>query len=77
MADSIDMILPVLCEMRAENASRFDDLAARLEKLEAAQVSLRHALSADSLFSRLVTGDFHERIETLERWGQEQEAGAS
>ena len=59
MADSIDMILPMLREMRTENADRFEELAARqadviagIDKLEAAQVSFRHAFGADSLLGK-------------------------
>jgi hypothetical protein len=37
-----------------------------LGAVEAAQSSYRHALAADTLLSKLVTGEFEERIETLE-----------
>ena len=78
MADPIDMILPMLREMRAESAAQHDQTRAevrekfaivdrRLDKLEATLTGYRHALSADSLLSKLVTGEFEERIETLER----------
>ncbi|WP_375460618.1 hypothetical protein [uncultured Enterovirga sp.] len=77
MQEPVDIILPLLRDMRAENASRHAEVVARLEKLEASQVSFKHALSADSLLSKLVTGDFHERIEAVERWVQEQEERAS
>ena len=68
------MIVPLLREMRAEiNAqfdhvdTRFDVVERRLKALEAAQTSYRQALTADSLLSKLVTGEFEERIEALER----------
>lgn len=74
MADPADMIIPLLREMREENkalhgatASRLDVIERRLGKLEEAQISYRQALSADSLLSKLVTGEFEERIEVLER----------
>jgi hypothetical protein len=60
------MIMPMLREMRAEIAARFDGVDARLEALERAQASFKQALSADTLMSRLLTGEF-ERIESLER----------
>jgi hypothetical protein len=73
MADPIDMILPLLREMRAENAARheqslekFAAIEQRLDKIEAAQLSFRQALTADSLLSKLVTGEFEQRIEALE-----------
>ena len=72
------MILPMLRDMRAENARQFEELktigaqrhsqvVARLDKLEAAQASFKQALGADSLLTRLITGEFEERIEKLER----------
>jgi hypothetical protein len=74
MTDAIDMILPMLREMRAENAARheqslekFTSIEQRLDKLEAAQLSFRQALGADSLLSKLVTGEFEERIGLPER----------
>ena len=73
MAEPIDMVLPMLREMRAENEARhgevlarFDRVEQRLQKLEDAQVSFKQALTADSLLSKLVTGEFEERIEALE-----------
>ena len=74
MADSVDMILPMLREMRAENVELHEQtrvmiaaLDKRLGAVEGAQVSYRQALSADTLMSRLLTGEFEERIEQLEK----------
>lgn len=74
MAIPEDMIVPMLREMRAESAQRhsetigrFDSVERRLAKLEATQTSFKQALTADSLLSKLVTGEFEERIEALER----------
>jgi hypothetical protein len=70
MAEPEDMILPMLREMRAEMSAgftrvdaRFDTVDRRLIALEAAQASFKQALGADSLLSRLVTGEFEGRIE--------------
>ena len=56
MAEPIDMIVPMLRDMRAENEARhgevlarFDRVEQRLQKLEDAQVSFKQALTADSL----------------------------
>jgi hypothetical protein len=53
------MIVPLLREMRAEIATRFDHVDTRfdtvdrrLAALEAAQTSFKQALSADSLLSK-------------------------
>ena len=74
MADTVDIIIPTLREMRAENAALHEQtrelvraLERRLGAIEQSQISYRQALTADSLLSKLVTGEFEERIETLER----------
>ena len=63
MVDAADMIIPLLREMRAENAARdgealerFELVDGRLKALEEAQVSFKQALTADSLLSKLVQG---------------------
>ncbi|MCY1668621.1 hypothetical protein [Rhizobium sp. SL86] len=61
------MILPMLREMRTEMQEGFATVNQRLEKLEEGQKSFRNALSADSLMSKFVIGDFEERLATLER----------
>ncbi len=67
MPEPSDLVLPLLREMRAEMKARFDGVDARLDAVEKAQVSYRHALAGDTLMSRLLTGEFEERIEALER----------
>lgn len=74
MAEPADLILPMLRDMCAENGARHEALLARLDKREAAQVSFRQALGADTLMSRLLTGEFEEPIEALERRVRELEA---
>jgi hypothetical protein len=85
MGEPADMILPLLREMRAEisdrfaamgedNASRHQLVMARLDKLEEQQRSFRHALTADTLMSKLLTGEFEERIEALEKKVRELES---
>ena len=81
------MILPLLREMRAENASMHEQtrgmiaalekrMDARFSAVEAAQSSFKHALRADTLMSRLLTGEFDERIESLERRVRELEGSS-
>lgn len=74
MAEPTDLIVPMLRELRGDMLSNFQKLDARMDVLEAKmnklsgqQRSYREALSADTLLSRLVTGEFEERIEALER----------
>ncbi len=67
MAEPEDMIVPMLRQMRAEMHDGFESVNKRLDKLEAAQKNFRHALTADSMMSKFITGDFEERIIALER----------
>lgn len=74
MAEPKDMIVPMLREMREESAElrgemkkRFDHVDARLEKIEGRQKNYQSAVTADTMMSRLVTGDFEERLATLEK----------
>ena len=74
MAEPADMIVPLLREMRPENAARhgevlgrFELIERRLNALEVAQVSFKQALAADSFLSKPVTGEFEQRIETVKR----------
>jgi len=74
MADPEDMIIPLLREMRAENSANFQEinkslnsLRSRHDKMDDTLVTFRHALSADSLLSKIVTGEFEERLGALER----------
>jgi hypothetical protein len=69
-----DMVMPMLREMRADINRRFDkvddrfeEVNNRLDKLEAGQKSIRHALTADTMMSKYMIGDFEERISDLER----------
>jgi hypothetical protein len=80
MAEPTDIIVPLLREMRAENASLHQqtraliaELDKRLGAVETAQKSYRSALTADTLMSKLITGEFEERIEALERKVEELE----
>jgi polyhydroxyalkanoate synthesis regulator phasin len=81
MANAIDMMVPLLREIRSENAGLHEQtrllisaLDKRLGRVDGAQKSYSAALSADTLLSRLVAGKFEERIEALERNVQELEA---
>jgi len=81
MAEPTDMIVPLLREMRAENATLHQQTRALIEALdrrpgrvEEAKTSYRQALTADTLMSKLVTGEFQERIEALEKKVKDLEA---
>lgn len=57
------MILPPLREIRSD----VGEIRERLEKLESGQKAIRQALTADTMMTKFVTGDFEERIFELER----------
>jgi len=65
--DPKNVIVPMLREMHAEMREQFEDVKDRLDKLESRQKTVRQALTADTMMSRLVTGDFEDRIFELER----------
>ena len=67
MPEPKDLVVPILREMRKEMGERFDGVDERLEKIDSAQKSFRNALTADTMMSKFITGDFEERIEALEK----------
>ena len=70
MAESEDMIVPLLREMRVEIASLRSRMDERFDEIERTQKTFKLALSADSLMTRLLTGEFEERIESVEKYGK-------
>ena len=74
MPEPTDLIVPMLRELRGDMLAKFEKLDARMNVLNAKmdalsgqQKNFSQALSADTLLSRLVTGEFEERIEALEQ----------
>ncbi|MFM2281431.1 MAG: hypothetical protein RLZZ444_3662 [Pseudomonadota bacterium] len=61
--DPDDMVMPMLREIRRE----IGEVKQQLDKLESGQRTIRQALTADTMMSKFVTGDFEERIFELER----------
>jgi len=81
MAEPQDMIVPMLQQIRSSIEAldgkvdvRFDRVEERLKALEAHRRSSEQAQTAETLFGKLVTGEFEERIEALERKIKELEA---
>jgi hypothetical protein len=76
MAEAADMNTSMLREIgkRFDGVdSRLDWVDCRLAALETAQASYKQALTADTLLSRLLTGEFEGRIEERERRARELE----
>jgi hypothetical protein len=74
MAEPEDMIIPMLRELRQELREARSEVRAelisvgsRLSGLEGSMKSFRNALTADTMMSKFITGDFEERIEALEK----------
>jgi hypothetical protein len=73
MAEPEDMILPMLREIRtqiddghAESKNEFATVNKRLDRIEGRQKSFSQALAGDALMSKMLLGDWEERIEALE-----------
>lgn len=71
--EPMDMIMPMLREMRSESSKQFAELRQeiaeirqQLHKLDNGQKSIRNALTADTMMSKFITGDFEDRISELE-----------
>ena len=74
MPEPKDLVVPMLRELRKEMRerfdgvdARFDGVDARLDKIEGSQKSFLNALTADTMMSKFITGDFEERIGALEK----------
>ena len=63
--EPVDMIMPMLREMH-EIRGELGAVKQQLHKLEIGQKSIRNALTADTMLSKFMTGDFEERISELE-----------
>ena len=74
MPEPKDLVVPMLRELRKEMREGFDDTRVqfkvvnqRLDKIEGSQKSFLNALTADTMMSKFITGDFEERIGALEK----------
>jgi archaellum component FlaC len=67
MAGPTDLIMPMLREMRVEIKKDFAEVNKRLDRVEERQKSFSQALAGDSFMSKMLIGDWEERIEPLEK----------
>jgi archaellum component FlaC len=67
MAEPTDLIVPMLREMRVEIKKDFAEVNKRLDRVEERQKSFSQALAGDSFMSKMLIGDWEERIEPLEK----------
>jgi len=75
MAEPADMILPLLREIQGDIAAFRKEATDRLTALETGQRNIRSALAADTVLSRMLIGEYEERIAALERKIEELEHG--
>ena len=82
MAEPTDLIVPMLREIRSKieetqsgNAKAFGAVNQRLDRIEGRQKSFGQALAGDSVMSKMLVGDYEERIEALEAKVKKLEAG--
>jgi len=73
MPDPSDMILPMLREIQSEIAPLRKESADKFKSHEAGQRNIRAALAGDTVLSRMLVGEFEERIGALERKVEELE----
>ena len=73
MAEPEDMIMPMLREMRGEIGETrkemhelFGGVDVRLERMEGQLRTFRQALTAYTMMSKFITGDFEEHVTALE-----------
>jgi len=67
--EPVDMIVPMLREIRSEISemhAEIGEVKQQLHKLNVGQKSIRNALTADTMMSKFITGDFEDRIAELE-----------
>ena len=73
MAEPTDLIVPILREIRSKidaaddrNAKLHAETQKRLDRIEGRQKSYSQALAGDAVLSKILIGDYEERIEALE-----------
>ncbi|MGN6468683.1 MAG: hypothetical protein ACTHLC_03775 [Rhizobiaceae bacterium] len=67
MAEPKDLVLPLLREIQADLAAFRKETGDRLAKLEAGQRNIRSALAGETVLSRMLIGEYEERIGALEQ----------
>ncbi len=66
MAEPNDIVLRVLRDIQSDIAEFRKVSEDRFSKLEAGQKNLRSAMSGETVLSRMLVGEYEERIEALE-----------
>jgi polyhydroxyalkanoate synthesis regulator phasin len=67
VAEPKDLVLPLLREIQADLVAFRKETGERLTKLETGQRNMRSALAGETVLSRMLVGEYEERIEAPER----------
>lgn len=67
MAEPKDLVLPLLREIQADLTAFRKETGERLTKLETGQRNIRSALAGETVLSRMLVGEYEERIDALEQ----------
>ena len=66
MSEPKDLVLPIVREIQSDLAAFRKETGERLAKPESGQRNIRSALAGETVLSRMLVGEFEERIEALE-----------
>ena len=66
MAEPKDIVVHLLREIQAELSAFRKESDERFSKLEGGQKNLRSAMAGETVLSRMLVGEYEERIEALE-----------
>jgi len=67
MAEPQDLVLPILRELQAELAAFRKESGQRFDKVDARIKNLNAAMAGETVLSRVLVGEYEERLETLEK----------
>ena len=67
MSEPKDIVLRVLREIQADLSDFRKSTDERLGKLETGQRNIRSALAGETVLSRMLVGEYEERIDALEQ----------
>lgn len=75
MSEPKDLVLRVLREIQSDLSAFRKEAGERLDKLEAGQRNLRSAMAGETVLSRILVGEYEERIDALEEKVRNLEGG--
>lgn len=67
MAEPKDIVVHLLREIQSDLSAFRKESDERFSKLESGQKNLRSAMAGETVLSRILVGEYEERIEALEK----------